>query len=207
VAITHRGARCGVEHRANGGWSPLGALMTIARARPCASRKEQPVTTSDASSTQNPGALVLARCDELIAWYERHKRSQRLLDNVLQTAVILAAGFTAFAAAIDTWPKWAVVLPAVITTVATGLATNFRFRAKYVNFASAAERLRWVKLRYQIRSAGAPDDPKALEQLVDGMEAIVSADLADWREGLLSGDIAGRQRPAADDAARLPKAA
>ena len=165
------------------------------------------MTTSDASSIQNPGALVLARCDELIAWYERHKRAQRLLDNVLQTAVIVAAGFTAFAAAIETWPKWAVVLPAVITTVATGLATNFRFRAKYVNFASAAERLRWVKLRYQIRSGSAPNDPKALEQFVDGMEAIVSAELADWREGLLSGDIAGRQRPAADDAARLPKAA
>jgi hypothetical protein len=164
------------------------------------------VTTSDAAPTQHPGGLVVARCDELIGWYERHKRSQRLLDNVLQTAVILAAGFTAFAAAIETWPKWAVVLPAVITTVATGLATNFRFRAKYVNFASAAERLRWVKLRYQIRSAGAPDDPKALEQFVDGMEAIVSAELADWREGLLSGDIAGRRRSGEDDGgARLPK--
>lgn len=138
-------------------------------------------------------ALVLRRCDDLIAWYERNKKRQRLLDNVLQTAVIVAAGLTAFAAAIEGWPKWAIVLPAVITTVATGLSTNFRFRSKYVNFASAAERLKWAKLRYQIRSgAERTDATESLEEFVNSMEAIVSAELADWREGLLSGDIAGK---------------
>lgn len=138
-------------------------------------------------------ALVLRRCDDLIAWYERNKKRQRLLDNVLQTAVIVAAGLTAFAAAIEGWPKWAIVLPAVITTVATGLSTNFRFRSKYVNFASAAERLKWAKLRYQIRSGSERTDAaESLEEFVNSMEAIVSAELADWREGLLSGDIAGK---------------
>jgi len=138
-------------------------------------------------------ALVLRRCDDLIAWYERNKKRQRLLDNVLQTAVIVAAGLTAFAAAIEGWPKWAIVLPAVITTVATGLSTNFRFRSKYVNFASAAERLKWAKLRYQIRSgAERTDATESLEEFVNSMEATVSAELADWREGLLSGDIAGK---------------
>ena len=111
---------------------------------------------------------------------------------MLQTSVILAAGLTAFAAAIDGWPRWAIVLPAVITTMATGLSANFRFRSKYVNFASAGERLKWVKLRYQIRSESAPDDTQNLEEFVNGMEAIVSAELAEWREGLLSGDIAGK---------------
>jgi hypothetical protein len=106
--------------------------------------------------------------------------------------VILAAGLTAFAAAVDSWPKWAIVLPAVITTVATGLSTNFRFRTKYVNFASAGERLKWTKLRYEIRSE---IDPKAtnLEDFVNSMEAIVSAELAEWREVLLTGDIAGKK--------------
>lgn len=136
--------------------------------------------------------LALKRCDGLIEWYERQKIRQHFLDNVLQTSVILAAGLTAFAAAIETWPKWAIVLPAVITTVATGLSANFRFRSKYVNFASAAERLKWVKLRYQIRSESAPDDRAILEEFVNSMEAIVSAELAEWREGLLTGDIAGK---------------
>lgn len=162
--------------------------------------------TSDAA-TSSASALAIARCDELIAWYEARKRGQRLLDNVLSTAVIVAAGFTAFAAAIEAWPKWAVVAPAVITTVATGLATNFRFRSKYVNFASAAERLKWVKLRYRIRSETSAGDPQVLEEFVNGMEAIVVAELAEWREGLLSGDLAGRLRPAESAAERPSRAA
>jgi len=140
----------------------------------------------------NARELVLERCKELIDWYKREKGWQRLLDNVLQTSVIVAAGLTAFAAAIESWPKWAIVLPAVITTVATGLGTSFRFRNKYVNFASAGERLKWVKLRYQIRSERTPTDHKNLEEFVNSMEAIVSAELAEWREGLLAGDIAGK---------------
>jgi conflict system pore-forming effector with SLATT domain len=137
--------------------------------------------------------LALRRCNELISWYEARKRTQRLLDNILQTSVILAAGTTAFAAAIDGLPKWAIVLPAVITTVATGLSTTFRFRSKYVNFASAGERLKWVKLRYELRSERDSDDMKNLEELVNNMEAIVSAELAEWREGLLTGNIAGKK--------------
>lgn len=148
--------------------------------------------SSHMASNEAPRELALKRCDDLIVWYERNKTRQRTLDHVLQTSVILAAGLTAFAAAIESWPKWAIVLPAVITTVATGLSTNFRFRTKYVNFASAGERLKWVKLRYQIRSENAPTDTKNLEEFVNSMEAIVSAELAEWREGLLSGDIAGR---------------
>lgn len=136
--------------------------------------------------------IALKKCTDLIDWYESQKGRQRILDNVLQTSMILAAGLTAFAAAIDGWPKWSIVLPAVITTVATGLSTSFRFRTKYVNFASAGERLKWVKLRYQIRSESTPDDPRNLEDFVNSMEAIVSAELAEWREGLLSGDIAGK---------------
>jgi hypothetical protein len=137
--------------------------------------------------------LALKRCTALIDWYDKQKNRQRILDNVLQTSVILAAGLTAFAAAVDSWPKWAIVLPAVITTVATGLSTNFRFRTKYVNFASAGERLKWVKLRYQIRSEGTHDESTNLEEFVKSMEAIVSAELAEWREGLLAGNIAGKQ--------------
>lgn len=136
--------------------------------------------------------LAQKRCEALIDWYETQKRCQRILDNVLQTSVILAAGLTSFAAAVDAWPKWANVLPAVVPTVATGFSTNIRFRTKYVNFAFAGERLKWVKLRYQIRSESAPDDPNNLEDFVNGMEAIVSAELAEWRDGLFAGDIAGK---------------
>ena len=136
--------------------------------------------------------VALKRCDDLIAWYEGQKRTQRVLDYVLQITVIVAAGFTAFAAAID-MAKWAIALPAVVTTVATGFSTSFRFRTKYVNFASAGERLKWVKLRFEIRSEHAPGDAKNLEEFVNSMETIVSAELAEWSQGLLTGDIAGRR--------------
>jgi len=145
------------------------------------------------SKDNDPRELALIRCDALIVWYEDNKKRQRVFDAFLQILVILAAGFTAFAAAMDSWPKWLVVLPAVVTTVATGLSTNFRFRSKYVNFASAGERLKWVKLRYQLRTENTPADPTHLEQFVNSMEAIVSAELSEWREGLLSGDIAGKR--------------
>jgi hypothetical protein len=148
------------------------------------------------TDSTNARERVLGRCCELIRWYEDQKRIQRLLDNILQTSVVLAAGTTAFAAAIDGLPKWAIVLPAVITTVATGVSTTFRFRSKYVNFASAAERLKWVKLRYVIRSESASENPRNLEDFVDNMEAIVSAELAEWREGLLTGNIAGKKAEA-----------
>ncbi|NJO15772.1 MAG: SLATT domain-containing protein [Thioploca sp.] len=85
------------------------------------------------------------------------------------------------------------MLPAVITTVATGLSANFQFRSKYVNFALTGERLKWVKLRYEIRSESTPDDPKSLEDFVNSMEAIVSAELTEWREILLAGDITGKK--------------
>jgi hypothetical protein len=45
---------------------------------------------------------------------------------------------------------------------------------------------------HEVRSNSTPYDPKSLEEFVNGMEAIVSAELAEWREGLLSGNIAGK---------------
>lgn len=141
----------------------------------------------------NARKAALERCQQLIAWYEKQKGRQRILDNILQTSVILAAGSTAFAAAIDVWPKWATVLPAVVTTVATGLSASFRFRQKYVNFAAAAERLKWEMLRYEIRAENAPGDQEHLESFVSGMQAIVSAELAEWRDGLLAKDLAGQK--------------
>lgn len=136
--------------------------------------------------------IAVKRCLDLIEWYETHKKCQRFFDNLLQVSVIMAAGFTAFAAAVETWPKWAIVLPAVMTTVATGLSTNFRFRNKYVSFAYAAEKLKWVLLRYQIRSDNNPTDPATLKEFVDGMEAITGAELAEWREASLAADVAAR---------------
>ncbi len=134
-------------------------------------------------SENKVGEMALKRCEDLIDSYERQKGIQKTLDSVLQTSVIVAAGLTAFAATVDSWPKWAVVLPAILTTVVTGLSTNFRFRAKHSNFASAVERLKWLKLRYQIRSENAPGNPKHLEDFVTSIEAIVASELADWREG------------------------
>jgi hypothetical protein len=56
--------------------------------------------------------------------YERQNSRQRLFDNVLQISVTRAAGLTAFAAAIESWPRWAIVLPAVISYGAMPLVTS-----------------------------------------------------------------------------------
>ena len=77
------------------------------------------------SPDMNARDLALQRCEENIAWYVSQKRLQRLLDTGVQLLIILAAGTTAFLASFDYPPgmKWIVVLPAVITTVATGMST------------------------------------------------------------------------------------
>ena len=133
-----------------------------------------------------PRELALQRCEENIALYVSQKRLQRFLDTTLQLSIILAAGATAFLASFDYPPemKWIVVLPAVITTVATGMSTAFRFRNKYVSFATAAERLRWAKLRFEIRSEDGADSRKHLEEFVDTMESILSAELFTWSDVL-----------------------
>lgn len=133
-----------------------------------------------------PSSLVLKRCDDLIEWYERNKTRQRYSDYILQIAVVVASGITVLAATMNNWPKWTVVLPAVITTISTGLNITFRFRSKYVSFAIAAEKLKWAKLRYQIRSADSTNSIEVLEEFVHIMESIVTSEMAEWRDGLLS---------------------
>ncbi len=131
-------------------------------------------------------ALVLGRCDELIQWYGKYKPRQRRLDNLLRSVIILAAGLTALAAVIEGLPKWVVVLPAVITTMATGMSASFRFRERYVAFASALERLEWLKLRFQLQAIASPDDSAILEKFVGDMESITLAEYREWRDALLS---------------------
>ncbi len=135
---------------------------------------------------------ALRRCDELIAWYERQQNRMRILDSILQTITILAAGTTAFAAAVEGWPKWAVVLPAVITSLTSGMNAVFRFRNKFVGFTIAAERLKSAKLRFKILS-----DPTAearVLEFVDRVDDIVSAELAEWT-ALHKTEPAADQRP------------
>ncbi|HSL71809.1 MAG TPA: DUF4231 domain-containing protein [Longimicrobiales bacterium] len=140
--------------------------------------------------------LVLKRCDDLISWYERRKTRMRLADQFFQVTIVLGAGATSFAAAVAAWPKWAVALPAVITAVATGLSTAFRFRTKYVGFAAASERLKSERLRFEVRSLVAGSDSALLEEFVNVVESIVAGELAEWRETILSSDkSAGHGRP------------
>ncbi len=138
------------------------------------------------SCNVNSRELVLQRCEENIAWYVSQKRLQRFLDTALQLLIILAAGTTAFVASFDYPPdmKWIVVLPAVITTVATGMNAAFHFRNKYISFATAAERLRWAKLRFEIRSDDGVESQKYLEEFVDTMELILSDELSTWSDAL-----------------------
>ncbi len=150
------------------------------------------MASTDSHSAQG---RAVQRCDELIAWYESQKKVQRILDTVLQVAIIVAAGATALAASLelDARYRWVVVLPAVTTTIAAGLATAFGFRRKYVNFASAAEALKWAKLRYEIRAERRTEGDPQLEDFVRTMENIVAAEIGQWSETLLTGSAVGKK--------------
>jgi hypothetical protein len=141
----------------------------------------------------NPEELALGRCRELVAWYERAKIQARWLDYIVQGSVITAAGVTTLAAAVEA-PRWLVVLPAVITSIATGFNTAFAYRSKYVNFAIAAERLKSEEVLFRIRRSQAESSKDALERFVERVEEIASAELARWQEAILSPALAREEK-------------
>lgn len=105
-------------------------------------------------------------------WYGRAKDHMRRWDNLLQTVIILAAGATTLLVAVDE-PKWEIEIAAVLATVAASLNAVFRFRAKYVAFATAGEQLKFELAEFHAKS-------DAERQLVRRARKVVEAEIREW---------------------------
>ena len=144
-----------------------------------ASDEQSPATLAAALQAD---ALVLGECDKYVDWYERNKVRMRRLDNMFQATIILSASATSFVVAVDVANKFALAIPAFLTTLATAAAGAFRFRAKYVGFAVAAEKLKFERLSYRLRASAARPAPDGAAKFADAIRAVVSDELGTWRE-------------------------
>jgi len=124
--------------------------------------------------------------DEIIESFKRQAKRMRLLNNLFQILAVLAGGVTALAASLD-WPKWAVVTPAVLTSISSSFIMTFRYRDKFVIFTIANERLKLAQLRFKAESSSPTDD--ALLRYLDRVELIVNWARDQWREVNLSGSL------------------
>jgi hypothetical protein len=118
------------------------------------------------------------------ALFRKQANRMRLLNNLFQILTVLAGGITALAASLD-WPKWAVVIPAVLTSISSSFIMTFRYRDKFVIFTIASERLKLKQLRFEAKSASPIDD--ALMRFLDELEIIMNGTRSEWREVNLSG--------------------
>lgn len=119
-------------------------------------------------------------CDKLIKDYDTLASQMRTRNNIHQTLVVVATGATSVIAAVEGLPKWALVLPAVIASMAGSFITVFRFRDKFVNFVITHERLVLAKTRFQLLSG--PDPEPAIKNLLDEMKVILESARGEWRE-------------------------
>lgn len=138
---------------------------------------EKNMTTADEAKTF---------AHEQEASFRKQANRMRLLNNLFQILTVLAGGITALAASLD-WPKWAVVLPAVLTSISSSFMMTFRYRDKFVIFTIASERLKLKQLRFKAKSASPIDD--ALLQFISELELIMDWTRSEWREVNLSGRL------------------
>jgi hypothetical protein len=134
--------------------------------------------------------LALSRYQELIQWYEKHKRSQRRVYQLLQGCVILFSGLTPILILIDQTPKALQALPAALAGIFTAILATFRFQDNYVRFGLTLELLKSELFRYEMKAARAyapgVDEQKALERFVEKMEDLIRAEVMDWRQTVLN---------------------
>jgi hypothetical protein len=129
---------------------------------------------------------ALKRCDELIAWYTKEGRRQRLAFQSFQVAASLLSGITPILILVlpPTLDGWA-ALPAALASIAVGLLGIFQWKENYIRFAYTGEALKGEKIKFETRTTRdydvSLDDHQALSHFVARMEALVMSEVTDWR--------------------------
>lgn len=143
--------------------------------------KKEPVATDSSAR-----GLALARCDELIAWYTKEGRRQRLAFQTFQVAAILLSGITPILILLlpDTLDAWA-ALPAALAAIAIGLVGIFQWKENYVRFAYTSEAIKSERNKFVTRTTRdydlKLDQHAALGHFVTRVEALVMNEVTDWR--------------------------
>ncbi|HVN61292.1 MAG TPA: DUF4231 domain-containing protein [Gaiellaceae bacterium] len=139
-----------------------------------------------AAETPEPRtAIALRRCNEQIAWYERHSKREWVLFVAFQSTAVLLAALTPVLILWAAVPKAVQALPAALASVAAGLVGTFRWLQNKTRFAYAAEALKSERVLFATRTPPRygpelPDDA-ALAAFVARIEEITMNEVSEWR--------------------------
>jgi hypothetical protein len=135
------------------------------------------------SSTDERRAIALARCDEMIDWYERSKWWERGWHRVLQTLTIIIGTATPVVLLWLPGYERVAAVSASFAAVVAGLAGLYHWQENWVRSAAAAEALKSERVRFMTRASEgySPDEEASLRTFVTRTEAILMSELNDWR--------------------------
>lgn len=142
--------------------------------------------TSPDNTPETPYQMALARCDELIEWYTKEGRRQRIAFQSFQVAAIVLSGLTPILILLlpEKWDAWA-ALPAALAAIAVGMLGIFQWKENYIRFAYTSEALKSEKVKFETQTTNEYDknlDPQTiLSNFVIRVEALVMGEVSDWR--------------------------
>jgi hypothetical protein len=122
---------------------------------------------------------VIDRCDKYIAEFKGRANRMRMRNNIHRSVTVIAAGLTAVIAAVPELPKWSVVIPAAVASMASNFIVAFNFSDKYVNFDATCWDLEVAKTRFVGRMAS--NFEGALEEFISEVRVTVKAATGELR--------------------------
>ena len=132
---------------------------------------------------------ALERYREEIDWYGHVKQRHRRAYQLLQVCVIVFSGLTPLLILIDQVPKPLQALPAALAGMLAAILATFRLQDNYARFGYTMEALKSELLRFESqgdRDYGPDvDSQKAFERFVSKMEAMIMAEVTDWRQAAI----------------------
>jgi hypothetical protein len=128
---------------------------------------------------------AVQRCQEMIAWYDKTKVTQRELYRWSQILAVVLSGLTPILILWNELPKPLQALPAALAAIVTALNGIFQWKDNYTRFAYTGEALKSELFKFQTRTtvdyARDVDDQQALENFVYRIEQLRENEVTDWR--------------------------
>ena len=140
---------------------------------------------------------AIERYNAEIEWYEKAKRNQRRLRQLLLSSIIIFSGLTPLLLLIDNIPKFVQALPAALAAILAALNASFRVPENYTRFSYTLEALKSEKFKFETRASAdygiKVDEQKTLERFVTKMEELLISEVTDWRQVVLKRETKDEQ--------------
>jgi len=129
--------------------------------------------------------IAIDDCQGLVEWYERNKRTPRILFYLSQVSTIVLGALTPVLILWSEVPKPVQALPAALASVAASLNAVFRWRENWAVRAYTSEALKRELVKFKSRATeeyyASLDDQKALSNFVNRIEQLSMNEVSEWR--------------------------